>query len=932
MYPFQNPQLTEDERVLDLLSRLTIDEKIGLLATHQHPVERLGIGEWFVGHEIARGLVNREQDRPSTVFPQPIGMAASFDPEMMYEIGAVAGREARAYYNERKNGGLMVWGPTVDLTRDPRWGRNEECYGEDPFLTGEMSIAYTKGLRGEDSVAATIPTLKHFCANNHEEERGVDSANLSPRLKHEYYYAAFRAPITRGGAGSVMTAYNDICHAPAVMNHDLKNVLKKEWGLDFIVTDGADFSQNVTAHRVFDSHAKSLQACLYAGADCMTDNDNNVHAAARKALAEGLISESDIDTAVGNVLRGRIQLGHFDPETPFDGLTREDVNTPADRALNLRAAKEGMVLLENNGILPLDREKAGKIALLGAYADCSLPDWYTGTSSYQVTIRQGLEEAGFEVVTDEGWDIIKLEAPNGKFIRLGEDGAFYADADREHAEEFCLCIHDNERSHALRHHWVNLKSAKTGRFLRIPDSGIPEYGSTLVYAWFTSETLHIDTHSRTGLDVISDYLHGRQFTLDAENRLILRPKARPDDSVMFRIHTESEGAQRLCDLASRADTVIYCAGNDPEQMAKECYDRRSIALPEVQENHLLHLLTTGQDIVLLMTSSYPFALHFPEERPAAILWSSHAGPELGHAVEATLFGGNNPAGRLPQTWYACDEDLPSIKNYDIMKTKMTYRWFDGTPLYPFGHGESYTRFLYKHADCVQEDDAVKLTVEIENAGKYDGDEVVQAYLQAKSARVQRPQLQLCGFRRIHVKAGETVRCEISVPLRELEIYDVSRQRFCLETGDYAFLIGASSADLRLSAQLTIQGETIPPRDLTSETPAEFYDDHENTEIWTDALTGLTHLRGTKWSNTLHFRCVDLTGMQQLTIFAAAVVEPVQIHVFLDEETQPAASIQVDSSDGFTDFRAFTAALHADGIHDIRLHFGNTCCIRSLKLS
>ncbi len=931
MYPFQNPRLTEDERVNDLLKRLTVDEKIGLLSTHQMPVERLGIEEWYVGHEIARGLVNREPENPSTVFPQPIGMAASFDPEMMLEIGRTAAREARAYYNERKKGGLMVWGPTVDLSRDPRWGRTEECYGEDPFLTGEMAVAYTKGLRGEGSIAATIPTLKHFCANNHEQERGVDSANLNPRLKHEHYYAAFRAPITRGGAGSVMTAYNAVCHAPAVMNHDLKQVLKNEWGLGFIVTDGADFSQNVTAHGVFDSHAKALQACLYAGADCMTDDNDNVHAAARRALSEGLISETDLDLAIGNILKARVMLGHFDPETPYDNLTRQDVNTPADRALNLRAAKEGMVLLENNGILPLNREKAGTIALLGAYADCNLLDWYTGTSSYQVSIKKGLEEAACQVITDEGWDIVTIEAPNGKFLRLGEDGAFYADADRMQAERFYFCVHDNGKDHPFSYHWVNLKSVTTGRILRIPDSGIPEYGNTSVYGWFTAETLRVDRHSLTGKDILSDYLHGRQFTLDEKNRLTLRKKARPDASVMFLLYTESDGTERLCRLAKEADTVIYCAGNDPEQMAKECYDRRSITLPIVQENAMLHLVHEREDVILLMTSSYPFALDFPENRPAAVLWSSHAGPELGHAVEAVLFGEYNPAGRTPVTWYACDEDLADIKDYDIMKTGMTYRWFDGKPLYPFGHGLSYSSFVYRNLRCQLAEEGILVTAEITNTSGCDGEEVVQIYIHAESGRIARPLRQLCSFARMAIKAGETAVFRGIVPYRELEIYDVSRQRFCLEEGEYTIMAGASSEDIRLSMTMHVPGETVPPRDLTKETPAEFYDDHENTEIYTDALTGVTHVRGTRWSNLLRFQNVDLEGSWRIRIQAAAQVEPVTIAVYLDEETEPAAELCIAASDGFTDFHSYTAPLPAEGCHDIRLCFGEHCCIKSLRI-
>lgn len=944
MYPFQNPDLTPDERVKDLLSRLTLDEKIGLLSTHQFPVERLGIGEWYVGHEIARGLVNREQADPTTVFPQPIGMAASFDPDMMLEIGRTAGREARAYYNERKKGGLMVWGPTVDLTRDPRWGRNEECYGEDPFLTGEMSIAYTKGLRGDGDVYATIPTLKHFCANNHEEGRGKDNANLNPRLKHEYYYAAFRAPITRGGAESIMTAYNDVCHAPAVMNHDLKNVLKKEWGLGFIVTDGGDFSQNVTAHGVFDSHAKALQACLYAGTDCMTDPAENVHAAARNALADGLISENDIDYAIGNILRARVQLGHFDESTPFDLLNRDDVNTDADKSLNLRAAKEGIVLLENNGILPLNREKAGKIALLGAYADCDLPDWYTGTSSYHITIKKGLEEAGFEVVTDEGWDIVKLEAPNGKFIRLGEDNHFYADADEEHAEEFYYCIHDadaeayaagcNDADIALykNYRWINLKSVKTGRFLRLGERDIPEYGGTLVYAWFTPETLHVDYHSRTGKRILSDYLHGRQFTLDENNRLITRRKARPDESVMFELHRVSSGKVRLLDIATRADTVIYCVGNDPEQVARECYDRKTIRLPMVQQEALDHLVPYCPNTILLMTSSYPFAFDFGEYPPAAILWSSHAGPELGHAISATLFGDNNPAGRLPQTWYACDEDLPDIKDYDIMKNKMTNRWFDGTPLYPFGYGLSYSAFAYSNAEFAQNNAEILVSCDVQNTSSVDGDEVVQVYFRAQSQRIARPLRQLCGFKRIHVKAGETVRCEIAVSLRELEIYDVSREKFCLESGDYTFMIGASSLDIRMTETLTISGETVPPRDFTKETPAQLYDREDSTEIYTDPLSGVTHVRNKGWESVLVYQNVDMQKAKSLTIWVSVPCEHAVIRVYLDDADKPFAEIPVYASDGFTDFKPYTIPLETDGCHDLRIGFGNSCAIRSMQIA
>ncbi len=936
MHPFENPALDVRQRVNDLLSRLTIDEKIGLLSNHNQPVERLGIGEWFVGQEIARGLVNREPDKPSTVFPQPLGMAASFDKDMMFAIGQTAAREARAYYNEHKNGGLMMWGPTVDLSRDPRWGRTEECYGEDPFLTGEMAAKFTKGLRGDGKIWATVPTLKHFCANNHEEHRAYDNANLNPRLKHEHYYVAFRTPVIYGGAHSVMTAYNEICHTPADMLHDIKNVLKKEWGLGFVVTDSTDFSQNVTDHHTFDSHAKALQACLYAGTDVMTDDVGCVRAAAEKALAEGLISEADIDQAVGNLLESRVLLGHFDREMPFDSLTRADVNTDADKSLNRRAAREGIVLLQNRcQTLPLNADKHRRIGLFGQNADCNLPDWYTGISSYAVSIRKGLEERGCEVIYDIGWDIVNLRAPNGCYVRIGEDGCLYADATKETAAQFYYCVHDDCDE------WVNLRDVTSGRFVCI-DGNTPKLGKTEVYGWFTSETLCVKSHQLVNFDtvgklslVISDYLHGRQLCLDKHNRLTCRPKARPDKNVYFGIATLSLGEERIAEQSLSCDAVVYCGGNDPQQVARECYDRDTIALPYIQGVHLRELHTALKDtripLLFAIVSSYPYALLGFADKLDTILWTSHAGPELGHAFAETLFGENNPAGRCPVTWYASDDDLPDIRDYDIMKTKMTYRWFDGEPLYPFGHGLSYSRFSYDNMQAEVTADGIHVTADIKNLSDRNGDEVVQVYAHAKSERIPRSLKQLCAFERLHVRAGEMVHFEVLIPFRELEIYDVSRERLCLEAGNYDLMLGASSADIRCMASVHISGETVPPRDLTKETKAELWDTQENTEIFTDAMTGETHVQGLAWSNTLTFQNCDLTGAKQLLLRAAAPIGALQIKIYLDNAQKPITETTVPPCDGFTDFKTLAMPLTADGCHDVRIEFPQNACIKSIQI-
>ncbi len=482
-FPFKNSSLPVEERIKDLLSRLTVDEKINMLPSRMQAVERLGIGEWRVGCEIARGYVGREADEISTVFPQPIGMASMFDPELMYKIGEIAGDEARYYYQKCKNGKLMVWGPTVDMERDPRWGRNEEAYGEDPFLTGEMTKAYTKGMAGEhEFYMKTIPTLKHFCADNNEYERGSCSANVDPRLLHEYYYAAFKPAITQGGAKSVMAAYNELSGVPAVMNPDLRKLLKDEWGLDFVVTDGGDFAQNVLSHKYTETHAEALKLCLENGADTMTDSAEIVSSAAHEALEKGLITVEQIDKAVGNVLLGRFKLGEFDDMHPYKDMDIE-VDSDYAKEINREATFKQVCLLKNDGLLPID--KAGKkpvIALLGPLADENYKDWYTGMNSYNISIKDGLEkEFGAEnVLFENGYDIVTLKSVvNEKFLIVsGEDFEVKATGtEPDKASQFEL------------HDWdfgsVNYKSMLNNKFIT---QGNPYKAATdIPYAWFVRE-------------------------------------------------------------------------------------------------------------------------------------------------------------------------------------------------------------------------------------------------------------------------------------------------------------------------------------------------------------------------------------------------------------------------------------------------------------
>ena len=928
MLPFQDVSLSVQARVEDLLSRLTAEEKIHMLSAHGCAVERLGVKEWHIGTEAARGIVNRDPSEPTTVFPQPIGMAASFDQPLLYEIGKTAGREARAYYNEKKTSGLMLWGPTVDLSRDPRWGRNEECYREDPCLTGALAAQYTLGLRGEEQVWATIPTLKHFCANNHEENRGIDNANLNPRLKHEHYYAAFRTPVIEGGAHAVMAAYNEICHVPAVLNQDLNTVLKKDWGLGFVITDGTDFSQNVLAHGTFSSHAESLAACLRAGTDIMLDDEALVHTAAQKALEEGLITEADLDTAVGNMLESRFRLGLFDPETPYDHLTRADVNTEADRALNRRAAREGIVLLDNPvNALPLDAGIHRRIALFGQNADRCVKDWYTGYSSYLCTIKQGLVEKGCEVIHDPGWDIIKLQASNGAFLCIGEDGCLYADTDEENAAEFYLCELDDTGD------WTNLCHVATGRFLSA-ESDRPKLAGTEVYAWMTGESLRLKWNNRLKGCILTDRYVGKYFMLDDGGLVICREKAHPDASCVFHMIAVSDGHERMAELARDCDAVVYCGGSDPMQVSRECFDRRTTELPCVQQRDLrrLHeaLESTEIPLILVLVSSYPYALGELLALPDATFWTCHAGPELGHAVTDVLFGDYNPAGRLPQTWYQDDESLAPIGDYDIVRNEMTYRWYDGDVLFPFGYGLSYSCFTYDRLYVKRVPEGIDITVKVSNFSYHDGEEVVQVYAKAPDENVRRANLQLIGFARVSIPAGETKKVKIIAPLRELEFWDVSRDRFCLETGDYEIMVGASSRDIRCRQMLHLEGETLPPRNVRQTVRAESWDDQYRTEIYTDPLTGKTHVRGLEgWHSQIGFRNCDLEGVTQITVRAASPMCSLPVRVFLDLEEMPCAEFTVPVGDGFTDFREFTAAVPPmTGCHYLRFVFPQYLCIES----
>lgn len=816
-YKFRDSSLSFDERVKDLLSRLTIEEKAGLMSGHMAAVPRLDIGEWYVGAEVARGYVSRNPDEPTTVFPQPIGLSGTFDAELMEKAGLAAGKEARVLNKRHPSGHLMLWGPTVDLCRNPLWGRNEEGYGEDPFLTGEMSAAYTKGLADRHGeYYQSIPTLKHFCANNTENGRGTASSDVEPRTLNEYYYAAFERPITCGGAYSVMAAYNELSGVPAVINPDIQNVLKDKWGLGFVVTDGGDFSQNVVFHGYSTSHAETIALAIKNGTDVLTDCEDVVAASVLEAVKSGLVSEKDIDKALYNSMLARFRLGEFDEKHPFSDIDESVLDCDEHKKLNHRAALEQTVLLKNDGILPLDTNKS--VAVIGLNGNCNLMDWYTGYSSYNTTILDGISGKFAGAMYDNGCDHVVIKSVmTGKYLGVADDdtvSAIYEKDDPRALFEKAEYGHDETTYRSLyNNRYITESSCKCD--------------SESTYRWYSQEIMKPQKH---GDKVLYRTYFGKALGVDESGKLTLVKQFGLSDNKIFSEEIISDGIRRAAKLAEKADYAIVCIGNDPMIVAREMYDRKTLALPAHDSALARAVYDANNNCILALVSSYPFAICEEQEYMPAKIYTTHAGPELGNAFAKVIGGEYSPAGRLAQTWYKSEYELAPIESYDIIENEMTYLYYKGKPLYPFGYGLSYAKFEYSDFDVRENGDVISVSLDVANVSETDSDEVVQIYFRMEDPSVKRPLKQLTAFTRVHIEGGQTLRVMFDISKSELRFYDVSRERFAIEQGRYTFMAGASSEDIRLTKTIDASGEKIPPRELCKGIPAKNYDGKYNTKM------------------------------------------------------------------------------------------------------
>lgn len=863
--PLYDASLPDRERAKWLISQMTLEEKFSCFSLWIRN-ERLGLFASTCGGEGAHGVQARAGQgelyppTPTTSFTQPIGMAATFDRDLIRKAGDVTGKESRAFANAVGKGGHCRLAPTVDLCRDPRWGRNEEGYGEDPYLTGKMASAYITGMQDEHNYDGTplapgergdrIRTgavLKHFYANNQEYRRAYDSFDISDKVKHDYELESFRYCTQEGHAEGVMTSYNEINHLPAMLNHEVQDLLKDKWGIRYAMTDGGDFLQTVNFHHYYETHAETLAEGVKAGVDAMLDNPLEVARAAKEAYERGLITEAEMDKSILCTVMELIRQGAFDPEDPYAELDMADVGTDEAKRISLEISRASNILLKNEGgFLPFSRDD--DIALIGPVGNSWYMDWYAGKPLYKVTLKAGLEKRTHrEIPYENGQHLFRFrigdryiggsrpaqgprwftasEPAELVLVDRAEDAVIFEQQNWGSGSNFLYAPAYRKYVTVAPDGKISLASDEPFTFMLMENFTIGKADAVRLPAPRNANCVELSEYWNDEECGVKLYCFGNRNVYLEDGKLKTDPLARrkPEsntkeggnvaeawtgsdkEAVTLTVEIVSDGIERAKALAKKASKVIVALGCNPMMNAKEETDRSTIGMIPVQEKLLEAVYSVNPNVAVVLITNYPFAVNWMQEHVPAILTNATGSQDLGNGLADAIFGKANPAGRLPMTWYRSDGDLPSMENYDLITHPRTYRYFTEPVLYPFGYGLSYTTFDYGSLRVEKDGAGLKASVKVTNTGGAAGDEVAQLYISRVSpSGTVHPLRRLIGFERLHELApGESRTAEFAVSPCDLEIFMESEGRKLVEPGRYRVYAGGSCLDERVCAEIDL---------------------------------------------------------------------------------------------------------------------------------
>ena len=809
------------ERLSDLIGLMSVDEKIAQLTNQTDSIPRLAIPKYDYWSEALHGVLASG----ATSFPQAVAMGATWDPVLVNRVATAISDEARVLHVVEGKG-LTYWSPTINIARDPRWGRNEESYSEDPYLLSRMGVAFVRGMQGDDPYyLKTVSTPKHFMANNEEARRHSGSSDVDMRCMLEYYLPAFRQAIVEGKAYSIMGAYNEVNHVPCNANTFLlTDLLRQSWDFQgYVVSDCGAIDDMLHGHHFVKTGAEAAARSILAG--CDLDCGSEYRRDLKDALDQRLIEEKDIDRALTRVLSARFRLGEFDPPemVPYASIPKEKRECKENQDLALEVARKSIVLLKNSGILPLNGEKTKSIAVIGPNAAESQLGIYSGWPRVQIGPLDG-------IVTKAAAIGMKTEYAAGCVVASG----FLSPIEPRYFAE----VEGTGKTGMKGEYFDNMNLAGAPAFTRIdsmvnfnfgtgsPAPGIPVDHFSIRWRGRIIPPVtvhHIGTSTDDGARL---YVNGKlvinDWTDHAEtpNSAAVELQAGKAYDIEFDQYDDGLGAcARLTwdleqsdfsaakTIAARNDAVILVLGTSPA-ISREELDRTEIELPKIQRDLFAEVASVNPNIVVVLVNGGPVALAGTERKANAIVESWYGGEFGGEALADVLFGDVNPGGKLPETFYASTQQLPPMSDYDLINHPRTYMYFEQPVLFPFGHGLSYTHFEYSNLELgsgtLRKDGEIEIRFMVQNAGTMKGDEVAQVYVHDVHASVRVPINQLKQFQRISLAPGEKKTLTFTLPASAFSMYSTVTNDCRTEPGTWEIQIGSSCKDIRLRTTLTIE--------------------------------------------------------------------------------------------------------------------------------